>query len=266
MIKVFVGCAPNHEDAESQAVLEWSIKKHCSEPFKIEWMKLSRDPASPWYSDGDKGWQTKQWATPFSGFRWVIPNRCGYNGKGIYMDSDVIVLEDLAELWHQEIPEDKFVLAKGGGSWRYCVSMWNCKAFSKQGDIEKLKSDPSSHSQMVQFMSTHPSLTSAFEGDWNCCDGGGKSLSDPSIKALHYTDMSTQPHLRYAVPRLAKEGRSHWFNGTFKMHPRNDIMQLFDKYLSEAAQNGYTVKRYCQDSLYGEINKKSLINYQGSAS
>lgn len=264
-IRIFVGCAPNHEDAESQAVLEWSIRKYASEPVDIEWMKLSRDPKSFWYSDGLNGWQTSKWATPFSGFRWGIPERCNYEGKAIYTDSDVIVLSDIAELWNQKIPKGKLALAKGGGSWRYCVSLWNCAAFHP-GVFGDLQSDPSSHGKMTMFLSSNPDLTGAFEGDWNCLDGVGHSnLLDGKLKALHYTDMSSQPHLRYAIPRLAAEGRKHWFNGKVRRHPRKDVEELFDRFLQEAINNGYAPERYMQEPLYGEINKQSLTGYRGRA-
>lgn len=264
MIKIFVGCAPNHEDAESQAVLEWSIRKLASEPVEIVWMKLSRDPSSFWYSDGAKGWQTSKWATPFSGFRWGIPDYCNFEGKAIYMDSDVIVLADIAELWNQLIPKGKYALAKGGGSWRYCVSLWNCEMFHK-GNIDALRSDPMSHQRMVSFMADSPDLTASFDGDWNCLDGEGhRDLRSGLVKALHYTDMSTQPQLRYAIPRLAAEGRKHWFNGQVKNHPRADVKNLFDEMFLEAKANGFTVERYCQEPLYGQINKASLTGYQGA--
>lgn len=265
MIRIFVGCSPNHEDAESQAVLEWSIRKYASVPVEIEWMKLSRDPNSFWYSDGKQGWQTSKWATPFSGFRWAIMERCNCEGKAIYMDSDVIVLADIAELWNQDIPDGKLALAKGGGSWRYCVSLWDCAALYP-GTIAAVRGDPDSHGHMLMFLSSNPQLTSSFEGDWNCLDGQGHSnLLDGKLKALHYTDMSSQPHLRYAIPRLIAQGRKHWFNGTVRRHPRRDVEELFDLFFVEAATKGFTAERYMKEPLYGEINKASLTGYRGRA-
>ena len=76
-VRVFVGCAPNHEDAESQAVLEHSIRKHASLPVDITWMKLSRDPVSPF-----SGWNTELWPTPFSGFRWAGSGRENEEASG----------------------------------------------------------------------------------------------------------------------------------------------------------------------------------------
>ena len=48
-IRIFVGCDPNDCDLEQMMVLEYSARKHASRPVEITWMRLSRDPASPWY-------------------------------------------------------------------------------------------------------------------------------------------------------------------------------------------------------------------------
>src|SRR5690606_40467994 len=45
---------------------------------------------------------------------WGIPAFCDYQGKAIYMDTDMIVLCDLAELWNLEFEPGKAVMAKGG--------------------------------------------------------------------------------------------------------------------------------------------------------
>jgi hypothetical protein len=262
MIRVFVGCDPNHCDAESQAVLEWSIVKHASEPVEIEWMKLSRDPESFWYSDSGKGWRTEKWATTFSGFRWAIPARCQYEGKAIYCDSDVIFMHDIAELWHQEFEPGKLIMAKGGGSWRLCVSMWNCSA--AKGFVmpyAAMRSDPSSHANLTSRLNSR--IVQPFSGDWNCLDGADyQSIRDPRIKAIHYTSIGTQPQLRYAIPRLREQGRDHWYNGPLKEHWRSDLLELFDELLDEAASNGYTVARYIQQPPYGAVEKRDLSNYQ----
>lgn len=265
MIKVFVGCAPNHEDAESQAVFEWSLRKHTKAAVEIEWMMLSRNPASVWYSNGVNGWQTQRWATPFSGFRWAIPEVCGFEGRAVYSDSDVIWLGDIAELDRQEIAAPAVVLAKGGNSWRYCVSLWDCRrAADHVPSLHALRSDPMSHHRMTSHYHQRPKLTQAFADDWNCLDGQGHAdLNSPKLKALHYTDMSTQPQLRHALPRLQACGRKHWFNGTVRRHPRHDIVELFDTLLEEACRHGFDVENYTRTPLYGEINKASLEHYAG---
>jgi hypothetical protein len=268
MIRVFVGCAPNHEDLESQSVFEWSLRKHASEPVAVEWMRLSRDPASPWFSDGDaRGWRTERWATPFSGFRWAIPAICNFEGRAIYSDSDVIWLADVAELARQAMAPGKVALAKAKGSWRFCVSLWDCAATKPHmRPLEVLRADPMSHRLQNAYFAERPELIEGFAGDWNCLDGEGHAdLADGALKALHYTDMSCQPQLRHALPRLKAQGRSHWFNGTVRRHPRADVEALFDRLLDEARANGYGPERYAQQPPFGPLNKKSLTGYRGRA-
>lgn len=93
-IKIFVGCDPNNCDLEQMMVLDYSVRKHTKHPVEIIWMQLSHDPNSPWYTNQQtgEGWHTEHWATPFSGFRWAIPESCNFQGRAIYMDADVVVL------------------------------------------------------------------------------------------------------------------------------------------------------------------------------
>jgi hypothetical protein len=75
--------------------------------------------------------------------------------------------------------------------------------------------------------------------------------------------MGTQPQLRHALPRLAREGKRHWFNGQVRQHPRHDLLALFDELLEEATANGYGVSRYVQEPPFGEFVKKNLAGYKG---
>ena len=150
-IKVFVGCDPNNCDLEQMMVLDYSIHKHTSVPVEIVWMQLSRDPNSYWYSNPEtgEGWNTTKWSTPFSGFRWAIPEYCQYSGRAIYMDADVIILDDLAKLWHHPIEGQSVVAAKTNADMtRLCTCVWDCKAAKNIVlPIKKLRKDPKSHKE-----------------------------------------------------------------------------------------------------------------------
>lgn len=253
-VKVFVGCAPNGEDAESQAVLEYTLRKHASEEVEIVWMRLAREG---FWSD----FATERWATPFSGFRWCIPAYCGFEGRAIYMDSDVIVMADIVELWRQDLA-GHVALAKHGG--RLCVSLWDCAAAARIAmPIERLRSDPEAHRKMGAAIRPH---VGTFKGHWNCLDGEGfANIEDPAIKVIHYTDMSCQPSTHHAVKRLAAAGQKHWFDGTIRPHPRRDLQALFDRLLNEAIAAGYTPERYLPPQNFGDFRKKSLVHYRGHA-
>jgi hypothetical protein len=261
-IKVFVGCAANGEDAESQAVLEYSLRLHASEPVDIVWMKLSRDPASFWYSDGENGWQTQQWATPFSGFRWAIPEYCKFQGKAIYMDSDMIINADIAELWNKEFQPGKVVIQKNAPG-RLDVSLWNCaEAQNYILPLKRLQQLPNSHARMMNVFASNEKITQTFEDEWNSFDGENHKLED--VKILHYTDMSTQPHLTRAIKRLAEAGLTHWFDGTVVPHRRKDVVLWFDVMLKEAHAHGFTTNSYIPEVPYGPYNKQSQKGYQSN--
>ncbi len=257
-VKLFVGCSSNGEDAESQAVLEYTVKRNSSLPVDITWMKQTHDDTSPFF-----GWATNTWATPFSGFRWAVPELCGFKGKAIYCDSDFIWLSDIAKLWNQTFEPGKVVMAKGGSdSWRYCCCLWNCHAAeSYLMPLKRMKQLPESHQRLMSFFSQNKTIVQEFSGTWNCIDG--EDLAIDKIDALHYSDMSTQFHLKYALPRLEKENWHHWFDGRIRPHWREDLQRLFDELLNKANEAGYTVEDYIPGSnvWFGDYIKESQANY-----
>lgn len=71
-------------------VLEHSIRKHASVPVEIVPMlgfthPLPKDPAN-------------RPRTTFSYQRFLIPKLCGYQGRALYLDADMVVFSDIAEL------------------------------------------------------------------------------------------------------------------------------------------------------------------------
>jgi hypothetical protein len=239
-IRIFVGCAANNEDLESLAVLDYTLHKYASEPLQIEWMKQSHDPQSFWY-----GWNTVSWATPFSGFRWGIPARCNYEGRAIYLDSDMIVMDDIAKLWHEPIPGRHAIIAKGNE--RFCTTVFDCaKVKPYLIPFEELKTKIGAHrTQRKRIVAS--GIIEPFPGDdnWNCIDGEDYAdLLDPRIKIHHYSAIDTQPQLKYAIPRLKKEGRAHWFKGTVKPHWRPELVELFDETIVEAVNASYLPENY----------------------
>ena len=254
MIRIYVGCAAKHEDLESQAVLEWSLRKHTQSELDITWMYLSDDPDSPFFSRPSQlqGWNTTRWATPFSGFRWAVPH-LAQTGKAIYCDSDFIFLDDVAKLYEQDIPAPAVVLSRT--DWRLCCSLWDCERARKVvPSLQQLQQRPDIHGILCsQFQGS--SKVRPFKGDWNNLDGkDGRPLD--KISALHYTDMRCQPQLRYANARLAAQGRRHWFDGKTFDHPRRDVQELFDQLLVEATENGYGPERYAEQPVFTPPYKK----------
>ena len=225
----------------------------------ITWMRLSRDPDSFWFSDPQKkkGWCTSMWATPFSALRWGIPAACNFEGKAIYMDLDMIAMADISELWDQTIPDGYGMLAKPEAP---CVTLYDCERMKRiLPSIDMIKRTPGLYREIRNRIKP---ISKRYSGNWNCLDlrrdGGGeyKSVFDPDIKVLHFTEIPTQPHLRYAVPRLAREGRRHWYSKKpLRDHPRRDAVELFDDLLKKARSSGYDLDRYKNPTPFGDYGR-----------
>jgi hypothetical protein len=90
-IRVFIGFDPREDVAFS--VLAHSIQRNASQPVSITPVMLSqlgdvyRRPRNPLQS------------TEFSFSRFLTPYLCGYEGWAVFMDCDMLMLEDVAKLW-----------------------------------------------------------------------------------------------------------------------------------------------------------------------
>lgn len=258
MIRVFVGCAANGEDAESQAVLEYTLRGHASQPVEIVWMRQARKGF--W-----AGWNTQGWATPFTGFRWGVPWFCGYEGRAVYMDSDMIVRADIAELWDQPMKPGTLALVRQtDGKLRTCVMLLDCGAIGACAEwpsIDAQRRTPNQHGMMMEWLARRRHMLGAFAGQWNCIDlKRATGLDDPTVKIVHYSSMPHQPHLKHAVPRLAANGLKHWYDGRTAPHWRPELEQLFDALLAEASAAGYVPANYEPDEPFGAYVKKSFKN------
>jgi hypothetical protein len=248
-IRLFVGADGTNSDLESQAVLEWSVRKHASQPVEIVWMQQAAK--GPW-----SGWNCGTGRTPFTHFRWSLPAVCHFEGRAIYTDSDFLFVADIADLWNQPIPQMALVRNPTGKISTSCILFDCAKARGLVPTLDKLRAMPDAHGTLFNFFRDHPEHLSGMEGNWDCGDLRGYELNDPRVKAIHYTRMSTQPQLAHALPRLKREGRAHWYTGETAPHPRPELQALFDALLVEATANGYGIERYRVDPFGGATRKE----------
>ncbi len=265
-IRLFVGCDPNDSDLEQMMVLDYSARKHASRPIDITWMRLSRDPASLWYCDPGKkrGWRTDTWSTPFSALRWAIPAVCGYRGRALYLDADMLVRCDLAEIWDMPMAPGAIISARRrADEWLTCVALWDCeRAREHLPDLDALRDNRHAHREMKLLLEQRPELVQALDARYNSVDGEGLPPGD--IRILHYSDMGTQFSHRYAFARLRAEGRTHWFDGEILPHAREDLTELFDRYFHEALEAGCQLDDYRNPTPFGALTKASQKRYRGN--
>jgi hypothetical protein len=252
-IRLFVGTDATNCDLESQLVLEYSVRKHASQPVEITWMQQASN--GPW-----SGWKCSTGRTPFSHFRWSIPSVCDYEGRAIYCDSDFLYLADIAELWHQPIPAVGLIRNPKGKLSTSCILFDCAKAKGHVPDVPALRQMVDAHSDVLHYFRTHTGLLTAFDGKWDCIDYekdfNRKAAWRPeAIKSYHYTRMEQQLHLKHALARLRAEGRSHWYDGKVFDHPRPELQALFDGLLAEAIAAGYSVDQYRIDAFSGATRR-----------
>src|SRR4026207_521670 len=91
MIRVFIGYDPR--EAVAFNVLSYSIQKHASEPGANPPLMLAQL----------KGVLTRErhplQSTDFSFSRFLTPYLSGYTGWSVFMDCDMLMLDDVAKLW-----------------------------------------------------------------------------------------------------------------------------------------------------------------------
>ena len=228
-VKLFIGTSSNGEDALVEMAYEYSLRKNSESDIDIVWMQQTNDEKDFWH-----GWDTSRWSTPFSGFRWAIPEYCNFKGRAIYTDVDMLNLRDISDLWNLDIPDDKWMLARDGirfGGKEFCVILFDCNKFKNNiglSDDWKIHA-PAHHAFMEIFI--NKDLVGSLDPRWNCHDGDDLPVDD--IWHLHYTEMATQPW------------RPSWYIGEQREHPRKDLVELFWEYVNEAAQNGYSPRDCC---------------------
>lgn len=259
-IRLFVGTSANGEDAEAEAVLEYTARKHCSLPLEITWMRQAA--TGPW-----AGWKSNaRGRTQFSAFRWGPPAVCGFAGRAIYTDVDFFFLADLAELWRQNIPGSFVMLMKGPDgklSKSSCILFDCAKCRGHVPDIDTLKAMPDAHEAMLAyFRPRREQLIGGFSGDWNCVAYEKMKGATPpplnlrDVKAYHFTRIEHQLHLRYAIPRLKAEGKSHWYTQPVGPHPHAELAAFYDGLYREAMAAGYTPDRYRVQAFDGAARRE----------
>jgi hypothetical protein len=223
-IRLFIGTSANGEDAEAEMVYEYSLRNNTKAPLEITWMRQSHDETSVW-----GGWNTIMWPTPFSGYRWAIPEACGNVGRAIYTDVDMINFRDIQELWETEL-NGKPIAARRGkrfGGHEFCVMVIDCAKLAQYiSPIYRQKHIPETHVRYINMFSGNNDLVQELDSRWNCHDGDNLEIGE--FWHLHYTEMATQPW----APK--------WFTGTPREHPRQDLVQLWFDMRDEAIENGWS--------------------------
>jgi hypothetical protein len=184
-VRIFVGSAES--ELLAFRVLEHSIKRHTGLDVEMRTIDNSLAPPPP-----DARY------LPFTNFsygRFAIPKLAGYQGRAVYMDSDMIVFRDIEELWNTPFNGAKILVEKTNPATDRekvtAVMLMDCSAL--QWDPAEIVAGLGTKYDYDELMSMAPLLAEGMMQDrlpvgWNALD-----YFDDKTRLLHYTKVGTQP-------------------------------------------------------------------------
>jgi hypothetical protein len=211
-IRVFIGYDPR--EAAAFSVLAHSIHRRASRPVSVTPLRLSelaglytrpRDPLA---------------STDFSFSRFLTPYLCGFEGWAIFMDCDMLVLDDIAGLWdlrdercavqvvkHVHVPreETKFL---GATQTRYQKKNWSSVMLMNCAKCTELTPEYVNRAtglELHQFKwLASEELIGEIPHAWNHLVG--YDAPDPDARLVHYTIGGP-----YFAEYRDCEFAAHWF-------------------------------------------------------
>lgn len=193
-IKVFV--ATTEAQMLAVKVLEYSIKKHAS--MRVEVQPLHACGIAIPQPKEQKNWPR----TPFSFQRFIIPQACSFQGRAIYLDSDMQVFADIRELWELDFEGHQLLSARdvkeGGRKPQYSVMLLDCAHldWNIADIVNALDGGTLSYESLMYDMCVAKSQAANIPAEWNSLE----SFKERQTKLLHYTDMDTQPWIHSKHP------------------------------------------------------------------
>lgn len=268
-VRVFIGTSAGGEDAEACLVCEYTLRARASRPVEVSWVALSRDPASPYYSDPRPhpaaavdaeglpraqetlGWRTERWSTPWTALRWAVPAVCGWEGRVVYLDCPTVVLGDVVELADAPVPAGACVLVRRAGAQMHagCLVFDCAAARGWVPDVAALQADVGAHQAMGAFLHRDGGLAGDLPAGWGLRDQDYSADPAAATGSVHCAVVRLQPHLPYARARLRRAGRAHWMDETPLPHYCQDLVALWRREYAAALAAGYEVEQYVPEEL-----------------
>ena len=195
MIRVFIGFDPRETVAFH--VLSQSIHARASQPVAITPVMLSQ------LEDLMTRERNPLQSTDFSFSRFLTPYLCDYDGWAVFMDCDMLVLQDMAKLWalrddnyavqvvkHDHVPEEdtKFL---GAPQTRYEKKNWSSVMLFNCAKCKALTPDYVNTADGLDLHRFHwldgDHLIGEISRDWNHLVAYDPTVPVEELSNLHYT-------------------------------------------------------------------------------
>lgn len=186
LVRIFVACTP--AERLPMRVLAFTIQEAASQPVQVQ---AIQELARPIPRPRDLQNQPR---TPFSFQRFLIPELCAFQGRAIYLDADMQVFADIAEIWKRPMEgHDLLAVSEGSGGRRgqFSVMLLDCERLRWQVEdiVAGLDAGRFSYEELMQDMCVADSVGRTLSPHWNSLE-----RYEPGVtRLLHYTDMDTQP-------------------------------------------------------------------------
>ena len=200
-IPVFIGSG--EQSVLERKVLIYSLRKHSKRDLAIHVFNgthnaIERENEPP--SLAPLSLQLKyRNMTEFSLYRYLIPQLCSFQGKAIYLDSDMVCFSDIAQLFDAPMANSDFLAKKiesagGEKTWESSVMLIDCARC--RFDLDQIFAEIDAQAYTYRefsrlgkgFLALHPYRIGEIDPNWNVLD-----YCDSSTKLIHYTDLFTQP-------------------------------------------------------------------------
>lgn len=169
MLKVFIGYDPRQPI--SYNVLQHSILHRSSRPVSIIPLVIEQLPTE------------RQGLTPFTYTRFLTPYLCDYEGWALFLDADILLLDDISKLFDFADEEYAIMVAKNSMQFEWAsVMLFNCgHEVNKVLTPEFVNQDGDMH--RIGWLDDE--LIGSFPSEWNHLVGYDKPRDD--AKLVHYT-------------------------------------------------------------------------------
>ena len=133
--------------------------------------------------------------TPFSFQRFYIPALKGFQGRAIYLDSDMQVFRNILELWTLPFEGADLLAAREAGESgrrpQFSVMLLNCAElqWNLPDIVAALDRGDLTYETLMYDMAVARRVSAAIDPSWNSLE----RYVEGETALLHYTDMPTQP-------------------------------------------------------------------------
>lgn len=244
-VRVFIGSG--EASLLERKTLIHSLRKHTQRELDIYVLNgthnaIELNDCEPFLAPMPLKIKYRNGATEFSLYRFLIPEICNYQGKAIFLDSDMVCLSDIGELFDTPTNDCSFLASPGAyfirpDLWGLSAMLIDCE--KSKFDLETIFSEIDyglyDYTDLMgmsrAFLSHHSYVIGELDSYWNVLD-----YWDKHTKIIHYTKLSNQP----------------W------KYPNHPYGEIWFNYFNETVASGYISEQDIEISIVRSYVRRDI--------